>query len=610
MTKTLKKTNLKSRFRYWYNNLLIDNKVGLTLLLAIITISFIIILSVPMIIMKQGLDMQTIWDNFATAINAWWPFYEDVNEIGILGTISMVIAAIFGLLITSALIGYISEMISQKFEILRKGNSEVLEEGHIIVIGYDYDNHTLLKELIRSDTNRKILVVDDKDIFDVKENLKTNIEVPKNVKIIYRSIDTTTIAGLKKCAVENSYAIVVQPMDDVKTLKTIMALKKVLQNYRNIGTHIVSAVKNEEFLLNFTNKTDIMFSINNLIARIIAVSNNELGLSKVLISIFSFSESELYLKKIDEYVGMQFGKITFEMNGGTPVGIYRENRFIIAPGENCIIEKDDEILYYAKSQRTTVFLEKNFNEYDMIANNIIDNPKITKDERILVFGYNDKFDFMFKSFGQNVKEVTVTNVSSEEAEKVEKIAMKRQDIKINIYFGKINRDFFSKITKSINHIIILSQSMIDAEQSDVTNMVLYLKLIRYKNEVNAKWTIITELNFDSNRELVTDEYSDDFIVSSNITSIMLSQMVVDYRLKPFFTELLSNDGFNICIEDVSRYALVDEKVANLRVKLLRKGIILIGYIFCNGGVKKYVYNPNRNTNVKFKSGDKLIIIKK
>lgn len=339
MDRNIKKISLKSRLKYWYNSLLTDNKIGLAVFLVSITIIFIIFLSIPMIIIKHELSIESIWDNFATTINAWWPFYEDVNQLGVMGAISMTLAAIFGLFLTSALIGYISEMISQRFESLRRGTSEVIEDGHIIVIGYDYDNITLIQELIMSNINRKILIIDDKDIFDVKENLKTNIDVPKNVKIIYRSIDASSIDDLKKCGVESSYAIVVQPMDDVKTLKTIMAVKKILKKYRNSKTHIVSAVKNEDYLLNFSNKADIMFSVNNLIARIIAVSNHELELAKALMSIFSFSESELYLKKIDKYKGMQFGKIVFGMYEGVPVGIYRNGNFIIAPDENCIIEK-------------------------------------------------------------------------------------------------------------------------------------------------------------------------------------------------------------------------------------------------------------------------------
>ena len=53
----------------------------------------------------------------------------------------------------------------------------------------------------------------------------------------------------------------------------------------------------------------------------------------------------------------------------------------------------------------------------------------------------------------------------------------------------------------------------------------------------------------------------------------------------------------------------EEKIADLRLKLLKNGAILLGYILYNNGDKQYVYNPNRNQIVDFEYGDKLILIK-
>ena len=611
MNKKKEKHTFKDRFKYWYNSLITDSKVGLVVFLVFVTIFFILMLSIPMIIVDFGSMKERIWDNFATTINAWWPFYEDFsdNNNKTWVAISKTLSAVFGLLLTSALIGYISERISQRFELLQRGKTEVIEDGHIVVIGYDFNNHTLLKELIKANLNRKILIIDEKDILDVKDNLKTNIKVPKGLKIIYRSIDSTDIDDLKKCSIESSYAVVIQPTDDVKTIKTVMALKKILQNCPENKTHIVSAVKNEDYLLKFSNEKDIMLSTDSLLAKIISVSNYETGLSNVLITLFGFDNSELYLKKVDKYVGLKYGKIMYKMYGGVPVGIYRNGKYIIVPNENILIEKDDELLYYTEALDSKVFLENVNDEYNMIKDNVIEELKEENQDNILVFGYNNKFGTIFNSFSSRVKKVTIANVTNEDVEKIKAIISLRKDINVNIIFENICRETLPRILESINHVIILSNNTLNEEQSDIENMILYLKLIKLREKIGAKWTIITELNYNNNRELIANENSDDFIVSSNIVSIMLAQMVVDYRLRPIFSELLSSEGLNICIEDAFKYTLNEEKISDFRVKLLRKRIVLLGYILDNDGKKEYIYNPNRNMVVSFKKSDKLILIK-
>lgn len=618
-----KTNNYKKHIKYFFDNLLSSNKYTIIIILALFTILFVLVLSAITIITNKSQsdteNLSLIWDNFATAINAWWPFNgdgvlltkeDDQNPNSLIFIISKILIAIFGLLLTSTLIGYISEIISEKFSELQKGKTEVLEEGHIIIIGYDYNNHTLIKELIKAKNNRKILIADDKDISEIRENLKTNIDVPSNVKIIYRSLNPSNIEDLEKCNIENSYAIVIQPTNDINTLKSVMALKKILKCHPTSSTHIVCAIKNDDYLLNFSNKKDIMLSINSLLARIIATSNHETGLSKVLISLFSFNDSEMYLKKIDKYIGLTFDKILYKMYGAVPIGILRNNEYILIPDENEKIKKDDELLYYAESRNSKMFLENTNNEYDVISSCNSNRQNNEKEENILILGYNNKFEMILNSFDKHIKKISIANISKDETLIINRLLSEKTNISSRIIMENININMLSKITEQITHIIILSRDSLSEEQSDIENMLLYLRLNKLRERTNANWTLITELNSDENRELIEDESNDDFIVSSNIMSIMLAQMIEDYRLRQIFIELLSSHGINIVIDDAFKCTIEEEKIADLRVKLLRNGAILLGYILYNNGNKKYIYNPNRNQFVDFEYGDKLILIKK
>ena len=316
------------------------------------------------------------------------------------------------------------------------------------------------------------------------------------------------------------------------------------------------------------------------------------------------------MKKVTEYAGFDFGHLTYKMMNGVPVGIYRNEEFIIAPDENEILRKDDEVLYYAKNRNKRFILDMNDKEsYKDIKEEIIVTTNQINSSRILILGYNDKFEIIVDELTY-VSNITVADITKDEAKIVNKILSKKVDIDSRIIMENINVDMLIKITEHIDHIIILNRNELDMEQSDTKNMLLYMKLKKIRERNDRHWTIITELNSDENRQLIEDQTNNDFIVSSNITSMMLAQLVEDYRLRPLFIELLSGKGVNIYLKNALVYASEEERIADLRIKLLRKGYILLGYVISNGEEVKYIYNPDRDEKIKFSVWDKLIVISK
>jgi len=68
--------------------------------------------------------------------------------------IFMMTANIFRLIIITILIGLISNGIMVKIESLRKGRSFVIEENHVVILGWSSKVFTLLSELIIANENQ------------------------------------------------------------------------------------------------------------------------------------------------------------------------------------------------------------------------------------------------------------------------------------------------------------------------------------------------------------------------------------------------------------------------------------------------------------------------
>lgn len=609
------KHKINENLKYHFDNFVSRGIRGIVILLLVGTVVFVILvtfvaLKLCRIPLNESFD--EIWDNFGLAITGWWPFTESNENRDLLFYISRLLISVFGLFLTSMLIGLVSEAIENKVRVLRKGKSKVIENNHVIVIGYDERNHTLLQELMNTDyKKRKILIIDNKDKEEIEEDLYSNIDIPKNIKVIIRTFELWDIEGLRKCSIDESYAVVISPMSDIITLKVLFAIKKVLKGNKETKTHIVSAIKNSEYLIRFSTEKDVMIQIDALIARTISVSYRQVGLPKVLSSILSFEGSEFYLNNNKKYAQKTFGELTLNMINAVPIGILRKNDLILIPNENEKILESDELLYYSENKngikynQAEIKLEKNIATK---RNQEIGREK-DKKKNILIFGYNEKLSIIYQNFDKDIEKVVIVNSDCGQIERIRETATTRGDIVTEIVAEEINKCNLNKVVRNIDHIILLNDDSIDREKSDMVNMLLYLRLLNIREDLSTHYTIITELNFNQNKELIDNKYTNDFIVSSNITSMMLAQMVEDVRIRPLFLELLSTQGVNIIIKPYEEMLNnSSDLVSNIRHQLLQAGHIFLGYITTNSGEIQYIYNPQSTENIKFKKDDRLILL--
>ena len=128
--------SLKERFGYWFDNRIARGSLGLIRFLIAVSIILAVIIAGLIILFGFNEDSEplaVLWDSISTVINAWMPSSEDGSPGYIL---LMAVCAIAGVLFTSVLIGIVTSSIEEKIIELRRGNSQVLEEGHTVILGF------------------------------------------------------------------------------------------------------------------------------------------------------------------------------------------------------------------------------------------------------------------------------------------------------------------------------------------------------------------------------------------------------------------------------------------------------------------------------------------
>ena len=146
------KPSFRERMQYWFDSRIMKGQRNLILLLfggSLLLVTLIILL-MTVLTGDFGNFMQNLWNGFVTLINAWMPEYvPDPNDPpALLPLVFYAIIAILGILFTSVLIGLVTSMIEDKIVSLRRGDSPVHAEDHVIILGFNPGEYTLLRQLI------------------------------------------------------------------------------------------------------------------------------------------------------------------------------------------------------------------------------------------------------------------------------------------------------------------------------------------------------------------------------------------------------------------------------------------------------------------------------
>lgn len=261
----------------------------------------------------------------------------------------MSIVAIAGVLFTSVLIGIITSAIETKIDDLKRGNSLVLEKGHIVILGFYPGECTLLAQLILAANGEPacVVIAEDMEREEMEQCISEALTVPKSFRIICRTVDITDPASLEKCSVETCKTIIVSPTDDMRTIKAVLAVSALLEEKGapEIGVNALISKDTHRFPPSIAEANHIStFQTNAILAKMIAHSCTQTGLSEAFREMFNFEGSEFYLIELPGIDGMTFEQIVLGVDCATPAGLLRDGTVIMNPPKEFVFRETDKVL--------------------------------------------------------------------------------------------------------------------------------------------------------------------------------------------------------------------------------------------------------------------------
>ena len=601
---------LKNRFHYWFDNRMTKGSLGLIRVLIVFSILlavFVAGLIIALGFSEEGEEAATIWDSIATVINAWMPSFEDGSPGYI---ILMSFVAIAGLLFTSVLIGIITSAIEEKIDTLKRGNSLVLEKDHIVVLGFYPGEYTLLNQLILAAAGKPgcVVVAEDMEREEMEQYIDENLDIPKNFRIVCRTADITDPASLVKCSIETCKTVIVSPTDDMKTIKAILAVSALLADQGLHGISVNAIISKKEYcfpasLAEANNVTTLQ--TNRILAKMIAHSCTQTGLSETFREVYDYEGCEFYLTTLSGIEGMTFEELTLRTTGAVPVGILRNGKVLMNPSATCNLHEEDRILIFAEKADSARLIPAADEELGEAEELVIQDEEATD---TVIIGHNETLPTILRELPLNVSNVHLVGmeVTEEEREEFAQIAEERNLILHYRQNDPKSERVLFEIAQMAEHIVILNDHERESEEADMDVIFLLLNLRDLRKRYKLNFNITVEMQKEHNQKLVGRGDHTDFLVTSSMASLILAQLAESPELNSVFHELLSNEGNELYLKRVDLMGLVGRHdIRSLRRILLSRGFILMGLLDSN---KKSRYNLPLDESVLLAEEDNLIVL--
>ena len=613
----MKRPSWKEKFQYWFDDHMAKGTGSMVWMLSVGTAVVIAAIAGVEILLHLGGESEpfsVLWDSMAYTVNAWIPFSEDGTAGHILLT---ALGGFAGLFFTSTLIGIISSSIEEKASALRKGNSLVLERDHIVVLGFKPGEYALIRQLVLAEVGKRVCIViaDAIERDEMERMIRENLSIPKGVRIICRNADICDPQSLSICSIPDSRAVVINVMDDNRTTKALLAVSALLER-ENAGWRdipVISAVSSREALLpRFVLEKHgiITLQTHDLIARLIAHSCTQPGLSQAFLVIFDFDGSEMYLRTFPGTEGKTFAELTERLDGAVPVGLLRDGKTMLNPSPEQTVRADDQLFLFADDDSTGAMIPEDPEPGRYaVCKNAVPGPNAG---RVVIFGCNDVLEVLLRELPPEIQEVEIADVSETNRPLLDALSAAAADgRKVTVAYGGIaSLEELERLARRADYVVLLSDHDTDAEQADLHSIRLLLCLREIKSRAGLPFTITAEMQRESNHNLVMAGDPTDFIVASDIVSNILAQLARDPRLYPVFQELLSNEGNELYLKTAAALGCAGKEytVRQLRQITLTEGYVLLGYLLHREDGRSVCLNPPLGQKVTLSPTDSLIVL--
>ncbi|NUH41837.1 potassium transporter TrkA [Streptomyces samsunensis] len=616
---------LRERLRYWFDGTMDRGTPALIGWLGLASLALITLVS-GVVVAFAHKDTE---DNGGWPGIVWMSLLRTLDP-GTMGgdtgrplfLILMLTVTIGGIFIVSALIGVMTTGLEARIQQLRKGTSRLIEHGHTIVLGWSEQVFTVIAELVEANQSERrscVVILADRDKVDMEDEIRRRIPDTGKTRVICRSGNPLQRGDLELVSPDSAKAIMVlSPVGDDSDIDVIKSL--LLLNGRTWAgrrPNVVAAMQSSANLAAArlaAGDSALVIDADDIAVGLIVQSHRQSGLSTVFNELLSFIGNEIYPWHEPALAGATYGESLNAFELGVPIGLHRaDGEVLVNPAMDTVIGREDRLLMVAEDDLLIKAAAARPRIVRPAMATAADRPPVP--DRTLLIGWNSRAEKIIAQLDLLVKPGSVVDIAAPRPPREE---ANRELTNLTVgfkYCEPTRRPSLEALgLDGYRHIVVLTDDGIDPGRADDRTLVTLLHLRDIEIQLGDPYSIVTEMHDDANREVAQVTKADDFIVSTKVISLLLTQLTENRHLHAVFADLFDPQGSEIYLKPAPSYLISGEEAnfATVIEAAAQRGETAIGYRLARQSDEPPLYgvhlNPSKTAPLTLEEGDTVVVL--
>jgi hypothetical protein len=619
------KPSLSTRLRYYFDAALSRGPVVVIGWLGLITLVVILISSLVLTLFRIGGVagegrvgfIENLWQSMLRLLDPG----TFSGDAGWVTRPLMLLVTLAGIFIAGSLIGIIANGIDQRVEELRKGRSTVIENDHTVILGWSDRVAPIVAELTIANESRKrpaVVILADQVKTDMEDVLKDQVRETRGTTLVCRSGEPWSLDNLAMVNVTGARSIVIVGADDVAAIKTVLAVRAQQQTAAAgmaYAGHIVVEVASDETarsLRSLLGENLVTVSSTNVVAEITAQACRQRGLSEVFRELLDFDGDEFYIDAFPSLVGQTYAQCQLAFEQCSVIGVLDStggvslnppSSRVFGAGEQLVGIAADDSLFTPTSGGVAGSVQAT--EQQTVS---------TERRRIVVSGWSSLGPRVVVELDEFMDPGTIVEVvvdpSLVTADSVRSgLQTRNVEIRVEELRGGPEEVATHAARELFHEVIVLGyRDVMSIDRADARTLLTLVAFRRSQpNPSGDPLRIVAEVLDQRNAPLAQASGADDFIVSDELTSMMLAQLSERAELVQVFDDLFDRDGCAVELRPARWFgATTATCFADIVATASSLEASAIGYRLASTG--EVVLNPAKSAPLTLAAADQVIII--
>lgn len=542
----------------------------------------------------------------------------------------MFLVTLGGIFVLSTLIGVITSGIESKMEQLRKGRSPVVERDHTVILWWSAQVFAVISELLIANANQKdacIVVLADRDKIEMEEALRERVGPTGRTRLVCRTGSPIDLNDLALVSLPTSKSIIILAPEneypDADVIKTLLAVLN-RQDRRPEPYHIVAELRDPKNVgvARMVGKHEVeVVLVSDLIARVVAQTCLQSGLSVVYTELLDFGGDEIYFANEPRLHGRCFSDALMAYEDSAVLGVKPAGGPPrLNPPMDTVLQPGDQLIVVSQDDDTIHLSGQTVPPVDPSAIQAVHNGRPAP-QHILVLGWNDTAEAILQEIENYLAPgsfISVAALPGAVGEQVRYRCLASRHFSYTFVAGDTtDRAFLEDLgLGEYGHIVLLAYAgSLPVQQADAATMVTLLHLRDLADRSGYAYGIVSQILDVRNRTLAEVGRADDFIVSDKLASLMISQVAENKALNSVFADIFDPEGSEIYLKPAAQYVQPGQPVNFYTVveAARRRGEVAFGYRIKARARQPedgygVVVNPRKSSLVTFADGDCVIVL--